>query len=202
MAYTLYYSPAACSLAVHATLNAVGAKFELIKASDASDYRALNVLGQVPVLVEDGAILKESAAIMLHLIEKHHHPLMPKEGEARQHALQWLLFFNSTMHQTHGAYFLITGNIADKQSLVPVRELLSKRIAKLWRSVEAELKDDFIGGKEPCAADILMAVIANWQQAIDPKPAIGEKVIAACRRIAALPYFAKALTTEGITYSL
>jgi glutathione S-transferase len=203
--YKLYYSPGTCSLAVHAVLNAVGANFELVsvagKANRSEDYLKLNPLGQVPVLLEDGKVLRESAAIIIHLLEKFRHPLLPASGEARVKTIQWLLFFNSTMHQAYGAYFLISKNITASETTAPVLNLISKRIQKLWRYVEAEINSEYLCGDAPTAADILMAVIANWCQAIKPMPVPGPKVKAICARVIKLPYFAKALKTEGVKYS-
>lgn len=197
--YKLFYSPGACSLAVHTVLNAVKADFELVltkidgKQNYSEEYLKLNPMGQVPVLVDGDKILRESAAIMISLLEKAKHDLLPQSGDARNSAIQWLLFFNSSMHQTYSAYFLISKNLPTPEE---AKTLITKRINKLWRYVEKEMTADFIAGDKPTAGDILMAVIANWL----PHVVIGEKTKAACVRVAQLPYFAEALQKEGIKY--
>ncbi len=197
--YKLFYSPGACSLAVHSILNAIGADYDLVltkidgKQNHTEDYLKLNPLGQVPVLVENETILKESAAILIHLLDSNKHELLPQSGAERIKAMQWLLFFNSSMHQTYSSYFLISKNL---QTPEDAKTLITKRINKLWRYVESEISTDFIAGNKPTAADILMAVIANWL----PHVVIGEKAKAICQRVSQLPYFAKALEKEGIKY--
>lgn len=197
--YKLFYSPGACSLAVHAVLNAIKADYELIltkidgKQNHTEEYLKLNPLGQVPVLAEGDKVRKESAAIMLHLLDKAKHELMPQSGEERVKAIQWLLFFNSSMHQTYSSYFLMSKNLPTAED---AKTLVTKRINKLWRYVENEFNAEFIAGDKPTAGDILMAVIANWL----PHVTIGEKTKAACAKVAKLPYFAKALEEESIKY--
>jgi len=193
-------------MAVHAVLNAVNAEFELVRiergTKRSAEHLQLNPLGQVPVLIEDGVVLRESAAIMIHLLEKFKHPLLPPSGDSRRKTLQWLLFFNSSMHQAHAAYFLTARNIEDAKIAEPVLNLMAKRIQKLWEYVEDEINSEFLCGDSPSAADILMTVIANWAQAINPSPVTGEKVKAICSKVIKLPYFAKTLETEGVIYKL
>ena len=57
---------------------------------DKPDYRALQPFGQVPVLEEDGFVLFESGAIVLHIGERSE-TLLPKEPAARARATQWLI---------------------------------------------------------------------------------------------------------------
>jgi glutathione S-transferase len=57
---------------------------------DKPDYRALQPFGQVPILEEDGLVLFESGAIVLHIGERSE-TLLPKEAGARARATQWLI---------------------------------------------------------------------------------------------------------------
>src|SRR6476659_605512 len=57
---------------------------------DKSDYRALQPFGQVPILEEDGLVLFESGAIVLHMGERSE-ALLPKGASARARAVQWLI---------------------------------------------------------------------------------------------------------------
>src|ERR1700756_1386340 len=57
---------------------------------DKPDYRALQPFGQVPILEEDGHVLFESGAIVLHIGERCE-ALLPKEPAARARATQWLV---------------------------------------------------------------------------------------------------------------
>ena len=57
---------------------------------DKPDYRALQPFGQVPIFEEDGLVLFESGAIVLH-VGARTDSLLPKEAAARARATQWLI---------------------------------------------------------------------------------------------------------------
>ena len=54
------------------------------------EYRAMQPFGQVPVFEQNGLVLFESGAIVLHIGEQHE-VLLPKDGSARARATQWLI---------------------------------------------------------------------------------------------------------------
>lgn len=55
-----------------------------------AEYRAKQPFGQVPVLEDDGIVLFESGAILLHIAEKSD-VLLPKEPQARATAKAWVI---------------------------------------------------------------------------------------------------------------
>ena len=57
---------------------------------DKPDYRALQPFGQVPIFEEDGRVLFESGAIVLHIGERSE-VLLPRDTAARACATQWLV---------------------------------------------------------------------------------------------------------------
>lgn len=57
---------------------------------DKPEYRALQPFGQVPIYEEDGFVLFESGAIVLHVGERSE-TLLPKDSQARARAIQWLI---------------------------------------------------------------------------------------------------------------
>jgi glutathione S-transferase len=57
---------------------------------DKPEYRALQPFGQVPILEDDGFVLFESGAIVLHIGERSE-TLLPKDPVARARATQWLI---------------------------------------------------------------------------------------------------------------
>ncbi len=54
------------------------------------DYRALQPFGQVPIFDEDGFVLFETGAIVLHLGERSE-TLLPNDPRSRARATQWLV---------------------------------------------------------------------------------------------------------------
>jgi glutathione S-transferase len=57
---------------------------------DTPEYRALQPFGQVPIFEEEGFVLFESGAIVLHIGERRE-ALLPKDPKARARATQWLI---------------------------------------------------------------------------------------------------------------
>jgi len=57
---------------------------------DTPEYRALQPFGQVPIIEDDGEVLFESGAIVLHIGEKSE-ALLPNDKPARARATQWLI---------------------------------------------------------------------------------------------------------------
>jgi glutathione S-transferase len=57
---------------------------------DKPDYRALQPFGQVPIIEDNGLVLFESGAIVLHIGERSE-ALLPKDAGARARATQWLI---------------------------------------------------------------------------------------------------------------
>jgi glutathione S-transferase len=57
---------------------------------DKPGYRALQPFGQVPIFEENGLVLFETGAIVLHIGERSE-ALLPKDPAARSRAMQWLI---------------------------------------------------------------------------------------------------------------
>jgi glutathione S-transferase len=57
---------------------------------DKPEYRALQPFGQVPIFEEDGQVLFETGAIVLHIGERSE-TLLPRDAGARARATQWLV---------------------------------------------------------------------------------------------------------------
>jgi glutathione S-transferase len=57
---------------------------------DKPEYRALQPFGQVPVFEEDGFVLFETGAIVLHIGERTE-ALLPRDPAARARATQWVI---------------------------------------------------------------------------------------------------------------
>src|SRR5262249_43916775 len=57
---------------------------------DKPEYRAMQPFGQVPIFEEDGLVLFESGAIVLHIGERSQ-ALLPRDAAARARATQWLV---------------------------------------------------------------------------------------------------------------
>ena len=207
--YTLYYSPGACSLAVHVALNECNAPFNLEKvdlsagANRSAEFMKINPRGQIPVLVDDGRVIREGAAMMIHILEKHQSPLLPKSGAERDSALEWLMFCNATLHPAYSRVFFLMKNPADQAAKDVLVDAAIANINKLWEEVEHRLSTTtYLAGGVITIADILLTVIANWSARMPKTVVLGPKTKALLRTIIARPAYKKAMETEGVEYKV
>ncbi|HEY0845691.1 MAG TPA: glutathione S-transferase N-terminal domain-containing protein [Noviherbaspirillum sp.] len=89
--YTLYYYPGNANLAPHMLLEELGVPYELVlvdreqNAHKQADYLKLNPTGRIPVLIDRDLVLFETAAICLHLVDRHPEAgLAPAVGTAER----------------------------------------------------------------------------------------------------------------------
>src|ERR1700704_3872821 len=104
--YKLYGRPGSGSLAVQIALEEIGISYERIwVGSDTADvalFRATNPTGRVPALVlPDGAVMFESAAMLIHLALNHPlSALAPRPaGSAHAAFLQWMVFLSANLYE-------------------------------------------------------------------------------------------------------
>ncbi len=201
--YTLYYMPGGSSFGIHALLVELKQKYTLQFYGDVSNYLDINPTGGVPTLDDDGMIIREGAAIALHLIEKHQSLLLPKLQHERTNALQWLMMANASIHPAYGKMFFIANNVKDEKLRVELFRVQAETISDMWQIVNKQLEDKpFICGEEPTVADFLLPVYANWSRFFPVKINYGSNFLSYCVKMMQYPSFAKAISVENIEYSV
>ncbi len=208
--YKLYYSPGAFSLAIHVVLNEIKAEFELEnvaiseRKNRGEEFLKINPRGQVPVLIDGDNIIREGAAILIHLLEKHDSNLLPKLGNERLTALQWLMFCNASLHPAYSRVFFLMKNLEEKAE--NKEKLFATAVAminKLWDEVEERLnQQNYLAGNCMTIADILLTVIANWSSRMPGEIRLGNKTKELLKKISSLPSYQKSLITEGVEYKV
>ncbi|MDO9500392.1 glutathione S-transferase family protein [Falsiroseomonas sp.] len=119
-------------------------------------FLALNPAGKVPVLeLDDGTVLTESNAILLHLAEGS--PWLPPPGQARTRVYQWLFF----EQYSHEPYIAVARNLmAWKREAHLHRERLAdcatRGAAALDVMERALAAAPFLAGDTPSVADLAL----------------------------------------------
>lgn len=205
--YKLYYSPGACSLAVHAILNELKLPYTSekidLKKPRTPEFLKVNPRGAVPVLEIDGKVLREGAAIIITLLETNKSPLLPSSGFERAKALEYLCFVNSTLHPAYGKAFALPYLQIDDKAKETLKAAYATQIQKYWDEIETQVKKEggFLAGSQPTAADFLVTVIANWTPGLfEGKVKFGPATQNLLKSISARPSYQKALTDEGVQY--
>lgn len=206
--YQLYYSPGACSMAVHVVLNELNVPYEAINANEpgtktrTKEFLKVNPRGAVPVLVDDGHVIREGAAILTYLLDKHKSPLLPQSGFERATALEWLGFANATVHPAYGKAFFVMKKVQDKATQEALYKPIFESINKLWAEIDERLaKQPYVCGKDITVADILLTVIANWAGYFPAgSVSFGPNVKRLLKEVSSRPAYQKALKAEQVEY--
>lgn len=207
----LYYGPGACSFVPHAALEviraATGAEFEtqtvkLHKGEQRTpEYLALNPLGLVPVLVEEGRALNQILAICDYLDRRHPQAgLLPTDAWARAQALSTFAWMNNTVHPTF-THFFRPANFAESEgaqgdvrahAVVKYREHLERIQSMIAHAAP------WLTGEKPSFTDFYALVFLRWGGFAGIDPATLPAYKAFVDRVAALPAVAAAMAREGI----
>jgi len=124
---------------------------------------ALNPLGQVPTLIApDGAVMTESAAVVLHLDElAPEAKLLPRPGDPlRREALRWLVFLVAAVYPT-----FTYGDEPEKwvgDAGPRLRESTIAHRKKLWRQLEGIATGPWFLGDTRSMLDVYVAVMTRW----------------------------------------
>lgn len=161
--YSLYHATGACSLATLTILNELAIPVNVINVNTLTDFDTVNPVASVPTLTIDDQVLTEGAAIVLYLLNKHDNDLLPSEPQARQQAIEHIMFANATMHPAYSKLFFINQHISNEDAKQQALDAAAQHINKLWQVVEQKLsRQQYLGGVKPSAADIMLAVYSSW----------------------------------------
>ncbi|MGH8729729.1 MAG: glutathione transferase GstA [Burkholderiales bacterium] len=199
----LYFSPGACSLAVHIALRETHANFDLEKVDLAKhetergeDYMRINPKGYVPALrLEDGDVLTEVGVILQYLADrKPEFGLAPRAGTMERYRLmESLNFISSEIHKAFGPFW---------KPDVPqqTKDAAQAQLARRFDYVEARLGEkSWLMGDKFTVADIYLFVIANWTHFHKIDISKWPKLKDYMARIAARPRVQEAMRAEGLT---
>lgn len=207
MAMKLFFAPGACSFVPHAMLELAGAGFEPVSVKlhkgeqRSAEYLALNPRGQVPVLVDDGEVITQIVAILLHIDAKLPQAgILPASGMPRTRALQTLLWMNNTVHPTFTHVFMPQKYTDDQAAQKSIREHAVKSYRDLLGEIEAMAvkATPWLTGTQPGALDAYALTLLRWggYAGIDPTTLPATWDLA--QRFAALPAVARAVERERL----
>jgi glutathione S-transferase len=162
---------------------------------DKPDYRARQPFGQVPILEDEGLVLFESGAIVLHLGERSE-ALLPKEAGARARATQWLIAALNSIEP-----FLMNVAMIDliypQQEWAKLRrpgavEFVHKRLSSLSKSLADK---PFLDGDRFTAGDLMMTTVLRILDHTDIVSR-DQRLAAYIERCTARPAFKRALDAQ------
>lgn len=165
-----------------------------------ADYRAMQPFGQVPVYEEDGLVMFESGAIVLHVGERSE-VLLPRDKQGRARATMWVFAAINSIEVVQGQLaetdLFHAGEDWVKQRRPQVVAMLATRLGELATCLG---KKQFLEGSFT-AGDLMMTTVLRGLRQTD----ILEKfptLLAYKERCEARPAFARALAAQMAAFEL
>jgi glutathione S-transferase len=180
----LHYYPSTASMAPHIVLHEIGEPFELVLVDRTRDahktaaYLQLNPNGTIPVFVEGGLVLYESAAICLHLADTcPQAQLVPALGSpSRAHCYKWLMWLTNTLQPALMIYFYPERwtDGANLQGAAQLKAFAQQRAGVLLDQLDAELArhgGPWLLGAEYSVVDTYCLMLCRWTRGFSRAPA-------------------------------
>ncbi|MBI1245802.1 MAG: glutathione S-transferase [Alphaproteobacteria bacterium] len=171
----IYGGPGTAVMAPAAILEEIGIGYDWISmdmeagAARDPEYLKLNSKGRVPVLIDDGFLLTESAAICLHLAEKFPQAgLLPAPGtRERARAYEWMLFLSNTLQPTLMDWFHPDWVHADPAAHAAIQAQAGERLLRHFDHIDATLAGrgkPYCLGAAVSVADFYVHMLARWSR--------------------------------------
>ena len=171
--YKLYWSEGTASFGPQAVLEEAGLEHEIIAIDIASgenrepDYLAISPLGKVPALIlPDGQVLYESAAIMVYLAEQHKvDDLVPPAGHPSRGLFYRSLFYlANTVQNDYKRFYYPERFSVDPEDAPKIKARSVEHLIASWRPVDEHLAEQgpYHLGHRFSLVDIYMLMLATW----------------------------------------
>ena len=149
---------------------------------DKPDYRALQPFGEMPVFEEDGRVLFESGAIVLHIGERTE-ALLPKDAAARARATQWLIAALNSIEPFIMKVALIDQFYADQEWAKMRRKGAADFARHRLNCLATALGDrPYLDGGRFTAGDLMMTTVLRIHPALVVEPPLVAYVERCTRR--------------------
>jgi glutathione S-transferase len=126
---------------------------------DTPEYRALQPFGQVPIMEDEGHVLFESGAIVLHLGAKSD-ILLPKDPGQRDRAMQWVFAALNSVEPSLVNLFLIDIVFAKEEWAKLRRQSAFDFARRRLTGLSNSLGDKpYLDGDHFTAGDLMMATV-------------------------------------------
>ncbi len=179
--YKLYGRANAGSLAVQIVLEEIGAPYELLwvgrTAAELEAFRRINPAGKVPALVlADGTLVFESAAILIHLTNAHPTADLAPVAGSTAHArfLQWMLFLSSNVYEAvlriyYSERYSTLGTAAAAQIKAQALQDYTRHLELIHGALSP-----YVLGERLSAVDPYLHMLAGWYP--EDAPALGSRL--------------------------
>ena len=178
--HRLFYSPAACSMAVHIVLEEVGEPYETELVSTrpgggtgTAAWKVRNPKGRVPALTGvpgriggEGDLLTEAHAILFYLARTHPKArLLPTDPAGEARAIEWMNWLSGGVHAMSFGQIWRSGRfVVDEKDYAAVQSKGQQNVREQFAYIEALLADgrDWAVPGAYSVVDPYLLVFHNW----------------------------------------
>jgi glutathione S-transferase len=201
----LFYSPGACSMASHITLEETGTSYEptptLIPKGEhqSAAYLKVNPRGKVPALqLDDGQVITENTAILSYLGKQFPQAkLWPTDPVTEARAISTMAWFSNTVHPSFTHIMRPERFTADPAGTEKVKEAGRKSFWTNLQEIDALLAGkDYILGAQFSVCDPYALVFYGWGTRIEQPMAELKNYTALKDRLLKRPAVRKILERE------
>jgi glutathione S-transferase len=207
--YQLYYYPGNANLAPHILLEEIGAEYQLVlvdrnkNEQKSPAYLKLNPAGRIPVLVDGGLVLYETAAICLHLADRHAAAgLAPALGtNERAEFYKWLVYLTNTLQAELIVYFYPERLADDAGAAAQIKAHAEARVGDMLELIEATLAagpGPFLLGAHYRAVDAYLLMLCRWTRGMHHPARERPHLAHFLEMVMARPATQRAYAAEGI----
>ncbi|MBT3334459.1 MAG: glutathione S-transferase family protein [Rhodospirillaceae bacterium] len=201
----IYHSPGTRGFRVIWVCEELSVPYEIVPVNFAAEYRAtpewraLNPVGKVPVMVEGDLTMFESCAMMQYVLDRHGNGrLQPgKDDPAYAHYLQWIWFAEATFARPLGE--VVNHRRAFNPEIDDVVAEMKGRATACVEALDAALSDRaYLQGDTMNAADLSICYVMRGYRRMVSE-ALPANVQAYFDRVTALPSYEAAVKADAET---
>jgi GST-like protein len=195
--YVVWGAAGSGSVAVEAALTLMGQPYQVREHPTWESLQQADAVGrvnpqrQVPALeLPDGQVMTESAAILLHLAERHPEAgLAPPPGDpARAAFLRWMVYVPAQIYAMYWVRDVPSRLAADAAAEAVILARTAERIGDCWAMMDAQVSPaPYLLGERLTVLDLYVAVVSRWTPRRRRFYAAAPRMADAVRRVDADP---------------
>jgi glutathione S-transferase len=209
----LHYHPGNASLTPHLLLEELGLPFELKlvdrqnNAHKSPEYLKLNPNGLIPVLVDGDLVLYETAAIVLHLVDKAGRLAPPVGTAERAEFYKWLVWMPATVVPQVQMYFYSERYVApgNAEGVAQVKAIAEGKLNGLIDQIDARLATSggpWMMGAQFSALDPYAFMLGRWTRAMQRPARLLPHYGAFLQRMLERPAVQRVIAREALSQPL
>jgi len=207
MSLILYYAPFSTAGTTRVALEELGIPYQKVRLdlstrdTDRPEFRRLNPNGQVPLIVDDGQPIFESAAIALYLGETFgvERGLFPAPGLARGVAMQWIVWANVSLAEVAQRYRIASSPSSPSERHNQALASWAKQaVADRLRILDQALSDrPYLLGSDYSLVDTHLAAAVHWIASLELVPGDLPALGSWLERCTARPAFVRIMSGDA-----